>query len=455
MTQMDELEKLSGPVYPPEHDGYAAASTPWNLGVQQRPDYVAVAETEADVVAAVRLAARRKLPIAVQATGHGVVAAADDALLINTARMRGVSVDPATRTAWVGAGAKWEHVLHATAEYGLAPLSGFSADVSAVGYSLGGGFGWLARKYGFASDSILAADLVTVDGEQLHINDNSLPELFDAVRGGGGNFGVVTSAQFQLFPVSTVYGGGICFPMERAGDVFVAYRDWAATLPPEVTSAIALFRFPPMPELPEPLRGRNIVAVLAAFLDGEDEGKRLLAPISALPGAVFNTFGTLPYQSTPMIANEPVDPMPFVGYGDLLSSLSDDAIATILDVAGPSADAQYIVFEVRHLGGGNRPAADRLDFAHWDAEYLMHAASITPVPEAVAGAKAYYAGMHAALQPYSTGGSTLNFLGSANTDPDRVRAAFSPERYQRLVAIKKQYDPANLLCFNHNIPPTG
>src|SRR3712207_5085281 len=246
---------LRGVAYAPGEEGYDESRKAWNLNAHQHPALVVMALGAADAIAAVRLARDEGLGVGVMATGHGVASACDGGVLINTSRMRGVRVDPEAQSARVEAGALWRDVMPEAQAFGLAGLSGSSSGVGVVGYTLGGGFGWLGRKYGFNADSVREADVVTADGELLRVSAYEHPDLFWGLKGGGGNFGVVTSLEFALYPLTTVFGGNLFYSLERAPEVLDLYSRWVETLPDEMTTAIAFMNFPPMPELPEPLRG--------------------------------------------------------------------------------------------------------------------------------------------------------------------------------------------------------
>ncbi|MGH3648500.1 MAG: FAD-binding oxidoreductase, partial [Micromonosporaceae bacterium] len=257
---MIELARvLTGPVFRPGEEGYERLTTGWNTRIRHRPDLVVVAHGPGDVVAAVRYAAEHDLPVRVQATGHGALAPAEGGLLIHTGDWTGVRVDPERRTAEVVGGTRWQQVMDTTDRYGLAGLSGSASFVGAIGYAIGGGAGWLARRHGLCSDRIEAAELVTPDGDRRWVDADHEPELWQSVRGGYGNTGVVTALRLGLVPVSRVYAGARSWPVEAAPEVLPAYREWVGNAPAEVTSAITFMQYPDLPAVPEPLRGRTVV----------------------------------------------------------------------------------------------------------------------------------------------------------------------------------------------------
>ena len=256
---------MHGPVYAAGDDGMAAEVATWNVAVQHTPAIAVGATCAADVAAAVSWATARGLGVAVQATGHGPVRNAAGSVMITTRRMQGVSIDPERRIARVEAGVKWIRVLEAAAEFGLAGLCGSSSDVGVVGYTLGGGMGSLGRKHGFSADHVRTVEIVTADGRLHRVCAENEPELFWAVRGGKGNLGIVTALEIELLPVKTLVAGGIFFAGADAPAVLHAFREWAPTMPEEVSTSVAIMRLPDMEELPPPLRGQTVVHLRYAY----------------------------------------------------------------------------------------------------------------------------------------------------------------------------------------------
>ena len=276
-TELDHLRaSVTGQVITPNNDAYDKARQAWNLTVDQHPALIVVAQTDIDIVEAVKFANMQGLDIAVMATGHGTIREADHSMLIVTSQLTDVRVSVEAQTAWVSAGAKWGRVLEAAQAVGLAPLLGSSPDVGAVGYTLGGGMGWLARKYGLSTDSVNRFELVTADGQMLRASATENADLFWGLRGGGGNFGVITGMEIQLYPVTTVYGGNLFYPADKAKEVYAHYRHWIANAPDELTSSVVLMNFPPVPEVPEFLRGQSFVIVRGCYSGPMEEGEELL-----------------------------------------------------------------------------------------------------------------------------------------------------------------------------------
>src|ERR687894_674377 len=290
----------------------------------------------ADVLAAVRLAREQGLGVGVMATGHGVAAPANGGVLINTLPMKGVHVDPETRAARVEAGVKWADLVPEATAHGLAGLQGSSSDVGIVGYTMGGGFGWLGRKHGFAADSLKEADVVTADGELVKVSAHENADLFWGLKGGGGNFGIVTSLEFALYPITHVFGGNLFYPTQRAAEVLELYGRWSAGLPDEVTAGAALMNFPPFEEIPEPLRGNSLIAVRACYTgeDLEEKGEELLRLWREFGEPVMDTFSVMPYEAMDMISMDPVDPMGAYGHVEMLRDLSPETAETLVKLAG-------------------------------------------------------------------------------------------------------------------------
>ena len=448
---------LRGTAYAPGEEGYDEGCQAFNLNAHQHPALVVMAAGAADVIAAVRFARERELGVGVLATGHGVASPCDGGVLINTSRMRGVRVDPGAQTARVEAGALWRDVIPEAQVFGLAGLLGSSSGVSVVGYTLGGGFGWLGRKYGFNSDSVREADVVSADGELLRVSAYEHPDLFWGLKGGGGNFGVVTSLEFALYPLTTVYGGNLFYPVERAPEVLELYGSWITTLPDEMTTVVAFMNFPPLPVIPEPLRGGSFVSVRGCYCgDPPEAGEELLRPWREFGAPQVDTFRAMPYREMDMISMDPVDPIGAYTHHELLHELSPETIDKLVEVAGAGSNSPLILLELRQLGGAlTRPPADLSPIGSRDSQFIMNGVGATPTPEVAQLVQAHLAYVAEAMGPYQTGATYVNFLQLDGASADKVRAAYSPEDWERLVELKDRYDPENLFRFNRNIPPSS
>ncbi|WP_217370978.1 FAD-binding oxidoreductase [Nonomuraea antri] len=420
-----------------------AEITGFNLAVRHRPAVAVTAESIDDVAEAVRHAAAHHLPVAVQATGHGAVQPADGAMLILTSRLTELTIDPQARTATIGAGCTWAQVVQAAAPYGLAPLCGSASGVGAVGFTLGGGIGPVARTFGFAADHVRRITVVTPDGQVRTADPGREPDLFWALRGGKGGFGVVTSMTVDLLPLTEVYGGGLFFAAQDAAAALHAYRSWAETLPESVTTSVAMLRLPPLPGLPPPLAGKFTVHLRVACLLGPAESERLLAPMRAVAEPVVDTIGRLPYTQLDAIHSDPVDPMPVVERGGLLRELTGETVEALLAVAGPGRDLPLPVVELRQLGGAlAREPKEPNAVGGREAAYALLAIGLPGSdPAAVVSA----------VSPWATGGTMINFHGAA-LEPELLGRAWPEGTRRRLAALRRTYDPNNLFRLGH-VPP--
>ncbi|HEX5700788.1 MAG TPA: FAD-binding oxidoreductase [Rubrobacter sp.] len=448
---------LRGSAHAPGEEGYEEASRAWNLAALQQPALVVVAGGAADVMAAVRFAREGGLGVGVMATGHGVGAACDGGVLINTSKMRGVRVDPVDRTARVEAGALWTDLIHESQVHGLAGLLGSTSYVGIVGYTMGGGFGWLGRKYGFNAASLREADVVTADGELVRVSAEEHPDLFWGLGGGGGNFGIVTSLKFDLYPIGMLYGGNLIYPMEKAPEVLDAYARWSADLPDEMTSGVAFLNVPPLPALPEPLRGKSVIALRGCYCgESPGDGEELVRPMREELGVpIMDTFGMMPYAAMDSISMDPVDPMGARQHSEMLGDLSPEAIQTLVEVAGAGSGSPLILLELRQLGGAlARNAAHLSTMGKGDSKYIWNGVGAAFTPEMAEGVAAHLARVTDAMRPFQTGDTYVNFMELDGANTERVRAAYAPEDFERLVALKDRYDPENVFHFNRNIAPS-
>ncbi|QWF78639.1 FAD-binding oxidoreductase [Amycolatopsis sp. CA-230715] len=446
-NQIDALG-VTGSVTRPGDHGYDEERTGFQLLDPHQPEVLVGAESADDVRTAVEFAAARGSRVAVQATGHGQNRALDGGVLISTRRMSGVEVDPAARTAWIEAGATWHQVIEATAPHGLAPLSGSFPGVGAVSYTLGGGVGLLARKYGFAADHVRRIDLVTADGKLREVTGASDPDLFWALRGGGGNFGVVTGMEIDLVPVSRIYGGGLFFDADEVPEILAGWHRWTRDLPDEMTAAVAMLPFPDLPMVPEPLRGKHIAQVQIAYAGSPEDGERLLEPVRALGPTVRDTVREVPFTESGAVFDEPDRPHAYRSANLLVRDLDPDLLTTLTKAAGPSAPVMCVV-GLRHLGGAlARSPKIPNAVGHRDAGYSLSV--LSPVEP---GERESVRALHRdLLAPWSANamGRSLNFtfdeLGGAE-----IAAAFAPGDYRRLTEIRARHDPRAMFHVNHPI----
>src|SRR4051794_9908748 len=413
-TRAESLRGLcGGNVHLPGDPGYDAASTPWNVAVRQRPAAVAVPRDAADVSAVVRAAAAAGLRVAPQSTGHnaGPLAAhgLDDVVIVRTSSLTDVEVDEARGIVRVGGGTLWEAAVDAAAAVGQTVLHGSSPDVGIAGYSLGGGMGWYARKLGLATNSLTAVEVVIGDGTLVRADAETNAELFWALRGGGGNFGVVTALEFAMFPIETAYAGMLVWDQVHAEQVLRTWAQWAPGAPDEVTTSFRLLNLPPLPELPEGFRGRSLVVIDGAVLDTDERAEAILADLRALHPEL-DTFGRVPAKSLVRLHMDPEGPTPAVSDSAMLDALPDDALAAFLEAAGPGSGTSLLAAELRQLGGAlGRPHPGGGVLSHLDGTFAMFAVGVAPTPEMAAQGQADARRLVAALTPYSSGRSYLNF----------------------------------------------
>ena len=429
----------------PGDPSWDQARTAWNLAVDQRPAAVALPETVDDVVAAVDYARELGLRVAVQGTGHGAGAPLDGALLVNTARMTGVEIDAGARVARVASGTIWMDVVDGAVEHGLTALHGSSHDVGVVGYSLGGGIGWMARKHGLSSSSVLAAEVVTADGEVVRADADTNPDLFWALRGGGGGVGVVTEIEIALYPITEAFAGWLAWPMERAGEVLGAWAEWTRGAPDEVTSVGRLLQVPPSPHVPEPLRGRQLAVVEAAHLGDERSGRELLRPLLEL-GPELDTFAMVPARGLTELHRDPPGPAPGRGAGWMLDALDPAAARAIVEAAAMDGTAPLVSLEIRHLGGAlGRPDPNGGALTHLEPPYVMQSVGIPTDAEAVARIDERIAVVREATEPWRSRRAFLNFA-ERGVDPDAFHA---PGVRQRLEALRAELDPDGMFRPTH------
>ncbi|MBB2940548.1 hypothetical protein FB565_000252 [Actinoplanes lutulentus] len=448
--------QVYGPVLVPGDDRYAEETATWNLALTHRPAVAVGATCVLDVQTAVRFARARNLPVAVVSTGHGSFVAADGAVLINLRRMDCVTIDAQRRTATVGAAVEMQSLVDAAAEEGLAPLASSSPNVGVVGFTLGGGISpTLGRSHGYAADHVLAAEIVTPDGEVRYVDDRTEPELFWAIRGGKGNFGVVTSLTVALFAVTRLFGGGLFFAGEHAAAVLAAYRALATDAPEQLTVSVALLRLPAKPCVPQVLRGRFSVHVRVAYLGSAERGRALVAGLREAAPTLIDTVAEMPYTMMADIHADPVEPLASYEVSAELADFPDEAAVALLSAAGPDAEIPALMVEIRHLGGAlaREPRAPSA-VEHRTAGFQL---LVVAVGEP-AMAHVFRPGLEAisaALAAWTTGKTQINFLTGYDVTAAAVAKAYPDDTYRRLRRIKTAYDPRNMFRINHNIAPSG
>jgi hypothetical protein len=443
-------EAVTSPVWLPGSEGYERAVSTWNAGVQLRPAVVLAARTAADVALAVGWAAERGMPVGAHATGHGAVACPGDALLISTSGLDTAEVDAVGRIATAGAGTRLAALTAAAAKAGLATLQGSSGSVSVAGFVSGGGLAVLSRTYGLAADHVRSIDVVTADGVLRTVDAGHDPDLFWALRGGMGNFGIITALRLSLLPLTSFYGGGIFFDGAHASDALHAYRRWTASHTERTSSSVALLRLPPDPDLPPVLRGRFAVHVRMAHVGDPAGGGALAAAIRCAAPALLDLMGEMDVTAMDAVHQDPPGPMPTYEQGCLLDDLTPATIEAVLGQTAAVPDSPLVLTEIRHLGGAiaRRPEVPGAVPGR-DAAFSLF--TIAPgVPPLAQAGPAAVAALFEAVRPWRSASALPNFLGRC-TDPDLVAACWPDGDRERLLAVKRRWDPANLFRLGHAI----
>src|SRR3954447_987636 len=452
ITGLDALGvRLDGDLARPGDPEWDIARQAWQLAVDQRPAAVVHAASVDDVLRTVDTACQLGLRVAPQGTGHnaGPLGPLDDTILLKTSMMRGVVIDPVRKIARAEAGALWMDVVQPAYEYGLTALAGSSPDVGVVGYTVGGGISWHARSLGLAASNVVAVELVTADGTFRRVDDDHDAELFWAIRGGGGAFGIVTAIEFRLFEFTEGQAGILFFPIERAGEVLHAWREWVEDGPREGMSVGRILRSPPLPERPPFLSGQSFVVVEAVLRMAPADADRLLAPLRAL-GPAIDTVHPTPTSELVQLHMAPPGPVRAAGDGMLLTGLPYEAIEATLAASGPGVDSPLLSVEFRHLGGAIAPGASTGGaVTGFDAAFAMFAVGITPTPEAGVAVRAAVDAVQNRLAPWSTGHVYLNFAERHKAGS----ALFEADTFRRLQQVKATYDPADLIRSNHPVTP--
>jgi FAD/FMN-containing dehydrogenase len=437
--------------------GYDDARALFNGMFDPRPLAVARCTSADDVVAAVGVAREQRLELTVYAGGHGVTGSAcrDGALCIDLRGMKGVAVDPGARTARAEAGLLWGELDAATQEHGLAVTGGRASDTGVAGLTLGSGSGWLERKLGYTCDSLVSVEMVTADGRVVTASEDEHPELFWGVRGGGGNFGIVTAFHFRLHPVGPMLLGGLLmFPAAMARDLVEFYASYIAAAPDEVLGGLAFISAPPEEFVPEPVRGQPVVGVVAAYAGPIAEGEEALRPLREFGPPPLDLVGEIPYVALQQLIDA-ANPKGLRNYwtADFLAELPDKAMDVWVEHATHPVSPLSQMLLIPGGGAASRVSNDATAFGQRGAPWNMHILSMWSDPADDEANIAYSREFGAAMKPWTTGRAYLNFIGDEG--PGRVEAAFGPERFARLQALKDEWDPTNLFRNNQNIPPTG
>lgn len=421
----------------------------FNLLVDQQPVGIAVPRNADEVSDVVRSAAADGKRVAAQCTGHNAIPLGPlaDTVLLRTAGLGGVQIDADAGSARVGAGALWGDLVSQASEQGLAALHGSAPNVGITGYTLGGGVSFYGRKHGLACNRVTAIEVVTAGGEQLRVDAENEPDLFWALRGGGGSFGVVTACEFDLLPMREIFAGALLFPAEQASEVLQGWREWTAGAPEEMTSVGRLMNFPPIPEVPEPVRGKSFAILEVIYCGDPADGEELVAPLRELGSADMDTVQTQAPAGIEDLHMDPPAPVPYTSEALLTEELPAEAIDSLVEAVGPGSGSQLASVELRHGGGAlSRASQDAGALATLPGSFIAFAVGFVPVPEAMAPNRAWLGAFKASLEPYDAG-RYFNFV-EETLDITKI---FPPEVLNRLREIKQRYDPENVFHSNHPV----
>jgi FAD/FMN-containing dehydrogenase len=451
----DLAARLRGELIGPSDSRYEAARKVYNAMIDRRPALIARCADAGDVIAAVNFARSRELPLAIRGGGHngGGLGVVDDGLVIDLSGMRGVRVDPAARTARVAGGSVWGDVDHATNAFGLATPSGIISSTGVGGLTLGGGIGHLSRKLGLAIDNLLEVDLVLADGSFVTANAEKNADLFWAVRGGGGNFGVVTSFLFRLSPVGTVYGGPMLWPTDRAAEVIRWWDGIIGSAPEELGGWFAFLKVPPVAPFPEELHAQTMCGVVWCYTGPLDQAEEVFKPIRQFSPPALDWVGPLPHPALQSMF-DPFFPPGLQWYwrADFVQELSDEAIARHVEWGRKLPTFQSTMHLYPINGAVHRVGKADTAFSYREAKYAEVIVGVDPDPanneRIIPWCKNYWEALH----PYSMGGAYVNFM--MDEGQERIRATYR-DNYDRLARIKRTYDPTNLFRVNQNIRPAS
>ncbi len=445
---------LRGRVIHPDDEQYEAARHVYNGNIDRRPALVVQCADVADVIHCVNFAREQKLMPAIRGGGHSVpgFGTCDGGIVIDLARLKGIRVDPAARTVRAEGGCTWSDVDHATHAFGLAAVGGIISTTGVGGLTTGGGFGYLSRRYGLACDNLLSADVVTADGQLRHASASENPDLFWAIRGGSGNFGVVTSFEFRLHPMSMIYAGPLLFPVERAAEIMRAFDKFMKTAPRELNAFFAYLIVPPGPPFPTELHMKTMCGMIVTWSGDLAQGDSAIRPLTDLK-PVFAHTGPVPY---PMLQSlfDPLLPPGLHHYwkGDFTNDLTDEIIAAHTE-HGPKIPTVHSAMHIYAMDGAvNDVAKDATAFGFRDVRFTHVIVAVTPDANAVPAQRDWVRAYYDALHPLSAGGAYVNFLMEEGAD--RVESSFGGN-YRRLATVKAKYDPGNLFRWNQNIKPAA
>lgn len=442
----DTLRKsVAGRLITPRDEDWEQARTPWVVNVAQQPVAVLEIADVQDVVTAVTWAADHGTAVSAQPNGHGARRALDGTLLLRTRALDSIEIDLDRSTARVGAGVKWGELLDRLDGTGLVALAGSNPDPTVVGVTLGGGASWFSRKYGLTANSVISIDVVDATGTHQNVTRASDPELFWALRGGGGDFGIVVSIEIALFPGPELYGGLLMWPVEHASAVLRTFRDLTPDAPPELTMWAHILHFPPMPEVPEQFRGRSFTAIASTFLGPEDRANEFLGVLREAAPVEMDLMGEVPISRLGDVAAEPTDPMPAMEHSMLLDALDDEAIDALVAAAGDPQASPLAIVQIRHLGGAFADDSPAHGAAGSIKEpFQLFALGVPAVPELAAAIPHGFDAIDRALSHVASARRMPNFVGEGQDNA----SGYDPGTLARLQQVKQSRDPHGLIRSN-------
>jgi FAD/FMN-containing dehydrogenase len=448
-------ESIRGEVIRPGDANYDEARAIWNAAHDKHPALIVRCTGQADVVKAVEFARSQELKVAVRGGRHSIpgFSTVDDGIVIDLGPMQGIHIDVAGQTGRAEGGVTWGAFDHECQQFGLAVTGGLVSTTGLGGFTLGGGIGWLVRKHGLACDNLISVDVVTADGRCVTASANENPELFWGICGGGGNFGIVTSLEFQLHDVGPmVVGGPVFYPGDRAEEILKFWREYCETAPDELSMVANLLTAPPAPFLPEEWHGKKLIGLIACYAGSQEEGERVLAPLKNLGEPVADLIGPIPYTALQSLIDPLWGPGAYsymkAGY---VADLSDEAIATLCDYH-QNATSPKSEIHLHNFGGAvARVSADANAYGERQAPFVFNSIVGNLEPDEFDADVDWGRRLHSALEPWLTDTAYINFL--SDEGEDRVRAAYGEEKFARLQALKTEWDPTNFFSLNQNIPP--
>ncbi|HEY5639207.1 MAG TPA: FAD-binding oxidoreductase [Dehalococcoidia bacterium] len=448
--------RIRGPIFTPSDEAYEDARSIWNAMIDKRPAAIARCTGTADIIEALKFARELDAPLSVRAGGHNIggTSLCDDGIVVDVSHLKGVHVDLQKETVRVQPGVLLGDIDHETQAFGRVVPSGFVSQTGISGLTLGGGFGWLTRKWGLTSDHLISADVVTLDGDVVRASENENADLFWGLRGGGGNFGIVASYEYQMRKLGpTVMAGMVAHPMDQASDVISFYREFSEGASDDLTCVLLLRIAPPAPFLPTEIHGKPIAAIVVCHAGPLDEAEKAVRPLKEFGSPVADTIEPKPFVAHQSALDGTQPPGRYYYWkSDYLPGVTDAAQQTLIEHTSefPSPESAVLVFQ---LGGEAARIDDNISAAaHRDAAYVLNVASSCIDPAKIDACKGWARDTWSAMRPHSTGGVYVNFLTEDEGD-DRTMEAYGKEKYERLAALKKKYDPGNFLRVNRNIQP--